>query len=145
MLVFRQMGDPVSSTYTYLLGDRATGEAVLIDPVFDQAVRDAALVEELGLTLAWTLDTHVHADHVTAAWLHKHRGGSRIATGASSGATGADLYLADGETLAVCGLPSYVTLVSITCSVAVAWPMLNWALPLLPVWLASPAYVAVTV
>ena len=101
MLVFRQLGDPVSSTYTYLVGDRATGEAVLIDPVFDQAVRDAALVEELGLRLAWTLDTHVHADHVTAAWLHKHRHGSRIAIGAASGAHGADLYLEDGGALAV--------------------------------------------
>ncbi|HUL95147.1 MAG TPA: rhodanese-like domain-containing protein [Usitatibacter sp.] len=101
MLIFRQLGDPVSSTYTYLLGDRASGEAVLIDPVFDQAVRDAALVEELGLRLAWTLDTHVHADHVTAAWLHKHDLGSRIAVGAASGAQGADRYLEDGDTLAI--------------------------------------------
>ena len=49
MLVFRQLFDPQSSTYTYLLGDKASGKAVLIDPVFDQVRRDAALIDELGL------------------------------------------------------------------------------------------------
>jgi glyoxylase-like metal-dependent hydrolase (beta-lactamase superfamily II) len=68
MLVFRQLFDPTSSTYTYLLGDSAAGEAVLIDPVFEHARRDAALLRELGLRLVATLDTHVHADHVTGAW-----------------------------------------------------------------------------
>src|SRR5690349_23174966 len=79
MLIFRQLFDQQSSTYTYLLADSGAREAVLIDPVFEQARRDAALVAELGLKLAWTLETHVHADHVTAAWLHKQRLGSRIA------------------------------------------------------------------
>ncbi|HEX7465639.1 MAG TPA: MBL fold metallo-hydrolase, partial [Usitatibacter sp.] len=65
MLIFRQLADPPSSTYTYLLGDRGSREALLIDPVFEQALRDAALVEELGLKLKMTLDTHTHADHVT--------------------------------------------------------------------------------
>ncbi len=100
MLIFRQLADPPSSTYTYLLGDRASGEALLIDPVFEQALRDAALVDELGLKLATTLDTHTHADHVTGAWLLKHRVGSRIAVAAGSGAQGADRYLADGERVA---------------------------------------------
>ena len=62
MLIFRQLCDPQSSTYTYLLGDRIGGEAVLIDPVFEQVRRDAALIEELKLTLVATLETHVHAD-----------------------------------------------------------------------------------
>mgnify|MGYP003326765740 CR=1 FL=1 len=65
MLIFRQLFDPTSSTYTYLLGDSTTGEAVLIDSVFEQVRRDAALISELGLKLLWTLETHVHADHVT--------------------------------------------------------------------------------
>ncbi|MGH7036228.1 MAG: MBL fold metallo-hydrolase, partial [Stellaceae bacterium] len=65
MLLFRQLFDQQSSTYTYLLADREGGEAVLIDPVFEQAQRDAALIRELRLRLAWTLETHVHADHVT--------------------------------------------------------------------------------
>jgi glyoxylase-like metal-dependent hydrolase (beta-lactamase superfamily II)/rhodanese-related sulfurtransferase len=98
-LVFRQLGDPTSSTYTYLLADSDTREAILIDPVYDQALRDAALVEELGLELRWTLDTHVHADHVTAAWLLKHRLGSQIGVGAATGAKGADRYLAHGDKL----------------------------------------------
>ncbi|HEY5900513.1 MAG TPA: MBL fold metallo-hydrolase, partial [Burkholderiales bacterium] len=88
---FRQLFDPQSSTYTYLLAD--SGEAVLIDPVFEQARRDAALVQELGLKLAYTLETHVHADHVTGAWVLKQKLGNRIALGATSGAQGADRYL----------------------------------------------------
>ncbi len=97
MLVFRQLFDPTSSTYTYLLGCSVSKEALLIDPVFEQARRDAALIGELGLTLAWTLDTHVHADHVTGAWLLKQRLGSRIALAAASGAAGADRLLQDGD------------------------------------------------
>ena len=97
MLVFRQLFDPTSSTYTYLLGCSVSKEALLIDPVFEQARRDAALIGELGLTLAWTLDTHVHADHVTGAWLLKQRLGSRIALSAASGAAGADRLLQDGD------------------------------------------------
>ena len=97
MLVFRQLFDPTSSTYTYLLGCSVSKEALLIDPVFEQARRDAALIGELGLTLTWTLDTHVHADHVTGAWLLKQRLGSRIALSAASGAAGADRLLQDGD------------------------------------------------
>jgi sulfur dioxygenase len=92
-MIFRQLFDPQSSTYTYLLGDAASREAVLIDPVFEQARRDAALVEELGLKLLWTLETHVHADHVTGASLLKRKLGSRIALSRASGAEGADRVL----------------------------------------------------
>jgi sulfur dioxygenase len=59
MLVFRQLFDPTSSTYTYLLGDSRSGEAAIIDPLFEQARRDAALVSDLELALAWTLETHI--------------------------------------------------------------------------------------
>jgi sulfur dioxygenase len=96
-LLFRQLFDPRSSTYTYLLADSETKEAVLIDPVFDQARRDAALLDELDLALLYTLDTHVHADHVTAAWLLKQKTGSRIAISESSGAAGMDIPLRDGD------------------------------------------------
>ena len=95
MLIFRQLFDPQSSTYTYLLADAKTRDAVLIDPVFEQAPRDSALIRELGLKLLYTLETHVHADHVTGAALLKERLGSRIALSAESGAEGADLYLKD--------------------------------------------------
>jgi glyoxylase-like metal-dependent hydrolase (beta-lactamase superfamily II)/rhodanese-related sulfurtransferase len=99
-MIFRQLFDPQSSTYTYLLADSATREAVLIDPVFENARRDAALIGELGLKLLFTLETHVHADHVTGAWLLKRRFGSKIALSAASGAEGADRTLADGEIIA---------------------------------------------
>ena len=99
-MIFRQLFDPQSSTYTYLLADSATRDAALIDPVFEHARRDGALIEELGLRLAWTLETHVHADHVTGASLLRKRFGSKIALSKESGAEGADRYLADGEIIA---------------------------------------------
>jgi len=97
MLIFRQLFDPTSSTYTYLLGDSDSGEAVLIDPVFEHVRRDSALLRELDLELLFTLETHVHADHVTGAWLLKQRTGSRIALASASGAQGADRTLEPGE------------------------------------------------
>jgi sulfur dioxygenase len=99
-MIFRQLFDQQSSTYTYLLADSLTREAVLIDPVFEHARRDAALVGELGLKLLYTLETHVHADHVTGAALLKRRLGSKILLAKASGAEGADRYLADGDTVA---------------------------------------------
>lgn len=103
MLVFRQLFDPTSSTYTYLLGDSVSREAVLIDPVFEQVRRDAALIDELGLKLVCTLETHVHADHVTGAWLLKGRLGSQIALSVGGGASGADRLLQDGDHVAFGG------------------------------------------
>lgn len=99
-LVFRQLFDTSSSTYTYLLGDAASGEAVLIDPVYENERRDLALLRELGLRLVATLDTHVHADHVTAAWLLKQRCGSQILLSADAGATHADRLLQHGDRVA---------------------------------------------
>jgi sulfur dioxygenase len=98
-VIFRQLFDPQSSTYTYLLADAGSREALLIDPVFEQARRDAALVDELGLKLAWTLETHVHADHVTGAWLLREKLGSRIAISKASGAEGADRLLVPNDVI----------------------------------------------
>jgi sulfur dioxygenase len=97
MLIFRQLFDAASSTYTYLLGDTQAGEAVLIDPVFENEQRDRALLRELQLRLVATLDTHVHADHVTAAWLLQQRCGSRILVGEQAGAAHADRLLRHGD------------------------------------------------
>ena len=76
-MLFKQLFDTTSSTYTYLLA-ADSGEAVLIDPVYEQVERDLAVLREHNLTLAWVLDTHVHADHVTGAKALK------IATGAQT-------------------------------------------------------------
>ncbi len=65
-MIFRQMFDATSCTYTYLLAGRQGGEALLIDPVLERVDHDLKLLDELGLTLAKAIDTHVHADHVTA-------------------------------------------------------------------------------
>jgi len=100
MLIFRQLFDPQSSTYTYLLGDGRSMQAILIDPVFEQARRDAALVRELGLSLVATLETHVHADHVTGAWLLKREFNSAMVVSAASGAACADRLVAHGDRVA---------------------------------------------
>jgi glyoxylase-like metal-dependent hydrolase (beta-lactamase superfamily II)/rhodanese-related sulfurtransferase len=97
MVIFRQLFDPESSTYTYLLADSETREALIIDSVYEQVRRDLALLQELNLNLLYTLETHVHADHVTGAWSLKQHTGSRIALSAVSGAEGADRYLEHGE------------------------------------------------
>lgn len=97
--IFRQLQDPTSSTFSYLLADDKTKDAILIDPVFEQADRDAALILELNLKLNYTLDTHLHADHITAAWRLKQQLGSRIAISAAAGTTGADLELVHGDRL----------------------------------------------
>jgi sulfur dioxygenase len=97
-MLFRQLFDQVSSTYSYLLADEHTREAVLIDSVFEQHARDAALIRELELKLLYVLDTHCHADHVTGAWLMKALGG-RIGLAREYGADNVDLALAHGDVL----------------------------------------------
>jgi sulfur dioxygenase len=98
-MLLRQLFDHVSSTYTYLLADEGTREAVLVDPVFEQHARDAALIRELDLELLCTVDTHCHADHVTGAWLMKTALGSKIALSRQYGAANVDLPLDHGEAI----------------------------------------------
>lgn len=85
-----------SSTHTYLVADAETREAVIIDPVLEHAERDAALVKELGFTLLFAVNTHVHADHVTGGTLLRGATGCRTLISAASGAA-ADGTLADGD------------------------------------------------
>lgn len=103
-MIFRQLFEPDSSTYTYLLGCPDTGEAVLIDPVLETAERDLAEVAALGLRLAWTVETHIHADHVTAAARLKSLSGCRTAFPAGDGVPGADAELSELTPLAAGGL-----------------------------------------
>jgi glyoxylase-like metal-dependent hydrolase (beta-lactamase superfamily II) len=64
-MLFRQMFDPETSTYTYPIADPGTKEAVLIESVLEQVERDQKQLNELGLILKYCLETHVHADHIT--------------------------------------------------------------------------------
>jgi sulfur dioxygenase len=98
-MIFRQLFDQVSSTYTYLLADEHTREAVLIDSVFEEHARDAALIRELELKLLCTLDTHCHADHVTGAWLMKAALGGKVGLSLTYKAKNVDLPLVHGDTI----------------------------------------------
>ncbi len=99
-MIFRQLFDAGSSTYTYLLGCADSREAILIDPVFEQHQRDAALIRELGLTVRYVLDTHVHADHVTAAWLAKQAYKADIVLSKRYGLGEVDIPVDHGDVLA---------------------------------------------
>jgi sulfur dioxygenase len=96
-LVFKQLFDQSSGTFTYLLADAGTREAVLIDSVYEQYDRDLALIRELELKLLTCLETHCHADHVTGAWLMRHALGCGIAAAAQSGIASLDRALREGD------------------------------------------------
>ena len=102
-MILRQLFDAESSTYTYLLADESTGEAVLIDPVREQIGRDVGLLRELGLRLVYTLDTHVHADHVTAAGKLRELTSARTVAG-RKGPSCADLQVGHGDEVRIGGL-----------------------------------------
>lgn len=99
---FRQMRDEATGAFSYLAGCARTGAALLIDPVVSQTPLYLGMLAELGLHLEWVLETHLHADHITAAdslreWTH-----ARIAVGGRSGISDADRLLDDGDEIA-CG------------------------------------------
>lgn len=98
-ILFQQLFEKESSTFTYILADSKTREAVIIDPVLETAERDLKLINELNLKLLFILETHIHADHVTGAWNLAQSTGAKIAVSASAEAKGADLKLADSQEL----------------------------------------------
>jgi sulfur dioxygenase len=100
-MIFRQLFEPQSSAYTYLIGCEETGEAALIDPVLETVERDLALLEQLGLTLKYTIETHIHADHVTGAARLRELTGSKGAVPEKSVAAHVDVQLREGDAIEI--------------------------------------------
>ncbi len=94
-----QLFDPASSTYTYLLFDADSREALIIDPVDDQLERDLGVLREYGLKLTLVVETHAHADHVTSAGLLVEHTGARTAAPEACGIRTATIQLQDGAEL----------------------------------------------
>jgi len=103
-MIFRQLFEPVSSTYTYLLACEETGQAALIDPVLETVERDLGLIRDLGLTIACTIETHIHVDHVTGAGRLRALSGSKAGFPAASGADFVDFTIAEGSPVPIGGL-----------------------------------------
>ncbi len=94
-----QLFDPASSTYTYLLFDQESREALIIDPVDEQLERDLATLKEYGLKLRWTVETHAHADHITSAGQLAEHAGAKTAAPEGCGITTAAVQLRHEDTL----------------------------------------------
>jgi glyoxylase-like metal-dependent hydrolase (beta-lactamase superfamily II) len=100
-MIFRQLFEPKSSAYTYLVGCSATREAILVDPVRETVERDLELLKQLGLTLKYTIETHIHADHVTGAAQLRDATGCKAALPEKSGADHVDFAVCEGEPIEV--------------------------------------------
>jgi sulfur dioxygenase len=98
-MLFRQLFDAESSTYTYLIADFNTKEAILVDPVLEQVERDLKLLQELGLTLRYCLETHIHADHITGTDKLRAATNCLGIVPENAQAACADCYIKSGETL----------------------------------------------
>lgn len=100
-MLFKQLFEPDSSTYTYLIACPDTGACALIDPVLDTAERDLSVLQSLNLKLTYTIDTHIHADHLSGARRLKAMTGSKIAYPAIDELPCADLGLQEGKVFRV--------------------------------------------
>ena len=98
-MLFRQLFDPETSTYTYLIADLEAKTAILVDPVLEQVERDRILLKELGLTLKYCLETHIHADHITGTGKLREATGCLGIVPENAQAVCADSVMKDGEVL----------------------------------------------
>jgi glyoxylase-like metal-dependent hydrolase (beta-lactamase superfamily II) len=93
----KQLFDHDTCTYTYLLWDESTKNSIIIDPVLEQLDRDINLINKLKLKLIYIFETHVHADHITAASKLKEFSNAKICYGSKTGVDGADILFNDGD------------------------------------------------
>ncbi|AFY49600.1 Zn-dependent hydrolase, glyoxylase [Nostoc sp. PCC 7524] len=100
-MLFRQLFDPETSTYTYLIADIESKSAVLVDPVLEQIERDQKLIAELGLTLHYCLETHIHADHITGSGKLRELTGCQSIVPFGANAVCADRTIQHGEALQI--------------------------------------------
>jgi sulfur dioxygenase len=107
-MIFRQMFDQVSGTYTYLLASRPGGEALIIDPVLEKVDRYLQLVTELELRLVKAVDTHLHADHITGLGALRDKIHCVTVMGEQTKADVVSMRLGDGDKLTIEGLALYV-------------------------------------
>lgn len=98
-MIFRQLIDYETYTYTYLIGDEISLEAIIIDPVKENIIRDLSLIKELGLTLKYSLETHIHADHITSADLLRKETKCETAASENADIECANIKLKDGDVL----------------------------------------------
>lgn len=98
-LIFKQLFEKETSTYTYLIGDPETKEGIIIDPTIENIERDLLVIEELGLKLKYIFDTHVHADHITGAGELRIKTGAQIVLNEDNKILCNNINLKDGEEL----------------------------------------------
>ncbi len=103
-MIFRQLFDTTSSTYTYLLASRRGGEALIIDPVLERVERYLKLIEELDLKLVKAVDTHLHADHITGLGALRDRTKCITVMGEQSGVDVVSMRVGDGDRLDIEGI-----------------------------------------
>src|SRR5450631_672851 len=103
-MIFRQLFDSVSGTYTYLLASRRGGEALIIDPVLEKVERYLQLVAELDLKLVKAVDTHLHADHITGLGALRDRTHCITVMGEMSKVDVVGMRIGDGDRLAMEGV-----------------------------------------
>lgn len=100
-MLFRQLYDNETSTYTYLIADETSREAVLVDPVLEQVERDLKLIQELGLTLRYCIETHIHADHITGTDKLRSLTGCQGIVPENAKVACAERFMKDGEILKI--------------------------------------------
>src|SRR3954468_13398039 len=103
-MIFRQLFDTTSSTFTYLIASRKGGEALIIDPVLERVDRYIKLLDELQVRLVKAIDTHVHADHVTGLGELRDRTRCITVMGEQSGVDVVSMRVGDGEKVEIEGL-----------------------------------------